>query len=130
VNSGNQHFDKLVAAGRPVGEVIAVNSFLVTLTGLQPCAVRALILFEDGSKGFVHQVLHETVVVLHLGSDRLRIGMTAVVQHQELVTRVGKDLSGGLSQLLASPLMAKDQLRLTVSGLSLILPLLSTSANY
>jgi F-type H+/Na+-transporting ATPase subunit alpha len=107
VNSGNQHFDKLVAAGRPVGEVIAVNTFLITLTGLQPCSVRALILFEDGSKGFVHQVLHDTVIVLHLGSERLRIGTTAVVQHQELVTRVGKDFIGRVVTVTGEPIDGK-----------------------
>ena len=29
MNSGNQHFDRLVAAGNPVGEVIAVEDFLI-----------------------------------------------------------------------------------------------------
>jgi len=93
-NSGNQHFDRLVAAGNPVGEVIAVDKFLVKASGLQPCAVHALVMFEDGSKGFVHQVHTDHVVILHLGSDTLQIGMVAVVQHQELVCKVGKDFVG------------------------------------
>lgn len=107
MNSGNQHFDKLVAAGSPVGEVMAVDTFLITLTGLQPCSVRALILFEDGSKGFVHQVLKDRVVVLHLGNEALRIGMIAVVQHQELVCRVGKDFIGRVITVSGEPMDGK-----------------------
>jgi hypothetical protein len=50
-----KHFDGLVKAGNPVGEVVAVERFLVKVRGLQPCAIHALVMFEDGSKGFVHQ---------------------------------------------------------------------------
>jgi hypothetical protein len=31
--TGNQHFDKLVDSGKPVGEVIGVEKFLVTVKG-------------------------------------------------------------------------------------------------
>lgn len=107
MNSGNQHFDKLVASGNPVGEVMAVDKFLVQVKGLQPCAIQALIMFEDGSKGFVHQVYQDHVVVLHLGSDVLEIGMVAVVQHQELVTKVGKDFIGRVVSVTGEPLDGK-----------------------
>jgi F-type H+-transporting ATPase subunit alpha len=107
VNSGNQHFDKLVAAGNPVGEVIAVDRFLVKVHGLQPSSVHALVMFEDGSKGFVHQVNDDHVVVLHLGSITLRIGMVAVVQHQELVCKVGKDFVGRVISVMGEPLDGK-----------------------
>jgi F-type H+-transporting ATPase subunit alpha len=107
VNSGNKHFDKLVAAGNPVGEVIAVDRFLVTVQGLQPCSVHALVMFEDGSKGFVHQVHEDHVVVLHLGSITLRTGLVAVVQHQELVCRVGKDFIGRVVSVMGEPLDGK-----------------------
>lgn len=105
--SGSQHFDKLIAAGNPVGEVIAVEKFLVTVRGLQPCAVHALIMFEDGSKGFVHQVLTDRVVILHLGAEGLSIGMIAVVQYQELVTKVGKDFVGRVVSVMGEPLDGK-----------------------
>lgn len=107
MSSGNQHFDKLVAAGNPVGEVIAVEKFLVKIRGLQPTAVHALIMFEDGSKGFVHQVQPDFVVVLHLGSESLRTGMVAVVQHQELVSKVGKDFIGRVVSVTGDPLDGK-----------------------
>lgn len=107
MNTGNQHFDRLVAAGNPVGEVIGVEKFLVKVSGLQPCAVHALIMFDDGSKGFVHQVQIDYVVILHLGTEVLRTGTVAVVQHQELVSKVGKDFIGRVVSVTGEPLDGK-----------------------
>lgn len=107
MSTGNQHFDRLVESGNPIGEIIAVDKFLITLKGLQPCAVHALVMFEDGSKGFVNQVGEDTVKVLHLGSDQLKSGMIAVVQHQELVCKVGKDFIGRVISVTGEPLDGK-----------------------
>lgn len=113
MNSGNQHFDKLVASGSPVGEVIAVDKFLVRAHGLQPCAVHALIMFEDGSKGFIQQVNADHVVILHLGAETLSVGMVAVVQHQELVCKVGKDYIGRVISVTGDPLDGKGPIAAT-----------------
>ena len=107
MNSGNQHFDKLVQAGKPVGEVIGVEKFLVTVKGLHPCRVHALVMFEDGSKGFIHQVLKDRVLILHLGAVELRSGMVAVLQHDELVSKVGKDFIGRVITVTGEPLDGK-----------------------
>jgi F-type H+-transporting ATPase subunit alpha len=107
VSSDNKHFNSLVDAGNPVGEVIAVDRFLVKVRGLQPCAVRALVLFEDGSKGYVHQVNTDHVVVLHLGAQDLQLGMVVVVQHQDLVCKVGKDFVGRVVSVTGDPLDGK-----------------------
>ena len=107
MNSGNQHFDALVKAGNPVGEVIAVDRFLIQVDGLQPCAIHALVMFEDGTKGFVHQIYPDHVVVLHLGSEAVKTGMVAVVQHQELVCKVGKDFIGRVISVTGDPLDGK-----------------------
>lgn len=104
INTGNQHFDRLVAAGKPVGEVISVDKFLIKATGLQPCAIHSLIMFDDGSKGFVHQIESDHVVILHLGETPLRVGAVAVVQHQELVSKVGKDYIGRVVSVTGEPL--------------------------
>lgn len=113
MNSGNQHFDKLVAAGNPVGEVIAVDKFLIKVRGLHPCSVHALIMFDDGSKGFVHQVQQDFVYVLHLGVEGLRTGTVAVVQYQELVTKVGKDFIGRVVSVTGEPLDGKGPIAAT-----------------
>lgn len=107
MSTGNQHFDKLVAAGHPVGEVIAVDKFLIKIRGLHPIAVHALVMFEDGSKGFVHQVQDDHVVILHLGSESLQVGMVVVMQHQELVSKVGKDFIGRVITVTGDPLDGK-----------------------
>lgn len=106
-STGNQHFDKLVDAGKPVGEVIGVEKFLVKVKGIQPCRIHALVMFEDGSKGFVHQVLSEYVLVLHLGDIELKLGTIAVIQHEELVAKVGKDFIGRVVTVTGEPLDGK-----------------------
>jgi F-type H+-transporting ATPase subunit alpha len=103
----NRHFDFLVKSGKPVGEVIAVDKFMLKVKGLHPVSQHALILFEDGSKGFVHAVYEDHVEVLHLASDTLRVGMTAVVQHNELVCKVGKDFIGRVVTVTGEPLDGK-----------------------
>ena len=102
--SDNRHFDQLVAQGRPVGEVFAVDRFLVRVKGLQPVNLHALIMFDDGSKGYVHHILDDHVVVLHLGVKAIRVGMVAVVQHAELVTKVGQDFVGRVVSVTGEPL--------------------------
>lgn len=107
MNSGNQHFDAFVKAGNPVGEVIGVDRFMIQATGLQPCAIHALVMFDDGSKGFIHQILPDHVVILHLGSEPVSTGTLAVIQHQDLVCKVGKDFIGRVVSVTGDPLDGK-----------------------
>lgn len=100
-------FRALATAGRPVGEVIAVNNFLVEISGLQPVNVHALILFDDGSKGFVHRVLEDRVIAMHLGAKPVRVGTLAAVQHTELLAKVGKDFIGRVVSVTGQPLDGK-----------------------
>jgi F-type H+-transporting ATPase subunit alpha len=99
-----QHFKRFVEAGHPVGEVIAINSFILKVKGLQPVNIHALIIFEDGSKGFVQHIYEEYVVVLHLGNKPLRVGAVAVLQLEQLLTKVGKDFIGRVVSVTGRPL--------------------------
>lgn len=103
----NQHMEKLVKAGNPVGEVIAVDRFIVKVKGLQPCNTHALVMFEDGSKGFVQQIFEDHVVIFHLGTITLRSGMVAVIQQQELVCKVGKSFLGRVINVMGEPIDGK-----------------------
>lgn len=103
----SSHFQRLVESGRPIGEVVGVDKFLVHVRGLQPVNVHALVMFEDGSKGFVRYILDEYVVVLHLGARPVAPGMTAVVQHSELVCKVGKSFIGRVISVTGEPLDGK-----------------------
>lgn len=105
--SDNTHFERLMKSGSPVGEVIGVQRFLIKVRGLQPCSVHALVMFEDGSKGFVHQVLTDYVLIFSLGTEELQVGMVAVIQHQELVCKVGKDFVGRVVSVTGDPLDGK-----------------------
>ncbi len=102
-----RHFEQMVKSGKPVGEVVGVDQFLVRVKGLQPVSVHSLVMFDDGSKGFVHHVFEEYVVVLHLGTKTLSPGTLAVVQHDELVSKVGNDFIGRVVSVTGEPLDGK-----------------------
>ena len=103
----SKHFQQLVDKGQPVGEVIAVQDFLVRVKGLQPVSIHSLIMFDNGSKGFVHHIYEDYVLVLHLGTEALLPGMLAVVQHSDLVSKVGKDFIGRVVSVTGEPLDGK-----------------------
>lgn len=108
--SDNRHYDRLVEGGQPVGEVIGVDKFLVRASGLHPVSIHSLVMFEDGSKGLVYHVYEEHVVILHLGTSTLTPGMTVVVQHHELVSKVGQDFIGRVVSVNGEPLDGKGPL--------------------
>jgi F-type H+-transporting ATPase subunit alpha len=107
MSTGNKNFDKLAQAGNAVGEVVGVDKFLVLVKGLQPVTVHALVMFEDGSKGFVHHIDNELVKILHLGDTELRTGTMAVVQTNEFNCKVGKDYIGRVVSAIGEPLYGK-----------------------
>jgi len=100
-------FQELVDRGNQVGEVIGVEKFLVKVRGLQPINTHALVMFEDGSKGYVHHVYETYVIILHLGTKTLPMGSLAVLQHHKLVARVGKNYLGRVISVLGEPLDGK-----------------------
>ncbi len=101
------HFGRLVESGNPVGEVIGIDKFVIYVRGLQPISINALVMFEDGSKGFVRRVLEDYVMILHLGTEPITVGMMAVLQHNELVSKVGKDFIGRVVSVTGVPLDGK-----------------------
>ncbi|MDQ3158889.1 MAG: sodium-transporting two-sector ATPase [bacterium] len=103
----NKHFQKLVDSGNPIGEVVAINRFLVTIRGLHPVNIRALVMFEDGTKGLVHRILEDSVLILNMGKSNPKIGTTCVVQHESLVGKVGKDFLGRVVSATGEPLDGK-----------------------
>lgn len=107
MDSPNKQFDKLVKSGQPVGEVVAIEKFMIKVKGLQPSRVHALVMFDNGEKGFVHQIGPNLVLVLYLGTKPLKIGSVAVVQHQELVTKVGNNFIGRVVSVNCQPLDGK-----------------------
>lgn len=105
--NSQSHFQRFVAAGRPVGEIIAVNGFLIELRGMQPVNARSTVLFEDGSKGFVSHILEDRLIVLHMGNINLQVGMVAVLESDNTTVRVGKDFVGRVVSVSGEPLDGK-----------------------
>lgn len=101
------HFKSLVEKGHPVGEVIGVERFLVQVNGMHPVSINGLVMFEDGSKGTVYQVLEDHVEILHLGTEMLTVGMGAVLQNNELVAKVGKGFIGRVVSVFGEPMDGK-----------------------
>src|ERR1700759_3227931 len=100
-------FQKLVADGKPVGEIIGIDSFLIKVRGLQPTNVHALIRFEDGSRGYVHHVYEDYVMVMKLDTTVLHIGMVCVIQHEQLLAKVGKNYVGRVVNAFGDPIDGK-----------------------
>ncbi len=106
-SNAHPQFTKFVEKGNPVGEVIGVNQFIVRVRGLNPANSHTMVIFEDGSKGFINHVLDDHVLVLHQGTEKLSVGMTAVTESDKLETRVGKNLIGRVINVMGEPLDGK-----------------------
>lgn len=103
----DKHFEFLIESGHPIGEVVAVDKYLIKVKGLHPVSSHALVLFDDGSKGMVHYVYEDHVEILHLGEELLKMGATAVVQNDELVCKVGRNFIGRVVNVTGEPLDGK-----------------------
>lgn len=103
----NPIFSKLVAEGRPTGEVIGVDRFLVTVSGLGDVGVNALIYFSNGHTGLVREVREEVVMVINITQESIQLGTLAVIQADEIVTGVGDKLIGRVITVLGQPLDGK-----------------------
>ena len=113
----NKHFQSLVEAKHPVGEVIGVNKFMIKVRGLQPTTQHTLVMFEDGSKGIVHYIYEDHVTVLHLGEHELSTGIGVVEQNKDLITKVGNEFIGRVVNVLGAPLDGKGPIAAETTGI-------------
>jgi len=103
----NPKFAKLVADGRPTGEVVGVDRFLVAVEGLGEVAVNALIYFDNGHAGIVREVRADTVMILNLTAESIPLGTLAVIEAEEIVTGVGEGVVGRVLSVTGQPLDGK-----------------------
>lgn len=104
-------FDRLVKAGHPVGEVIGIDSFLIKIKGLQPTNVHALVRFDDDTRGYVHHVYEDFVMVMKLDTASIRIGAVCVIENTELLTSVGKNYIGRVINAFGEPIDGKGPIQ-------------------
>jgi F-type H+/Na+-transporting ATPase subunit alpha len=100
----NQNFQKLVEANQLTGEVVATNSFIVEVKGLEGVRLGAQVLFEDGQRGLVREASGNRVVLFNLDSENIQPGTLAVVSDDLLQVPVGEELIGRIVSPLGQPL--------------------------
>lgn len=103
-------FEKLVAAGNPVGEVTGIESFMVNIIGLQPSNVHATVRFEDGARGYIHQIFEDHTMVMKLDSTPLHVGMVCVIEAKDIMVPVGKNFIGRVINVFGEPLDGKGDI--------------------
>ena len=112
----NHQFQKLVEADNLTGEVVAVNSFLIEVRGLEGIRLGAKVLFEDGQHGLVREAYGDKVILFNLDSEAMSIGTLAVQQEELLTIPVGKQLVGRVVNPLGEPLDGKGPLKTTATS--------------
>lgn len=106
----NQKFQKLVESDNLTGEVVAVNSFIVEVKGLEGVRLGAQVLFEDGQRGLVREASGDHVVLFNIDSEHLATGTLAVVENDILSIPVGKELVGRVVTPMGDPLDGKGSI--------------------
>lgn len=90
----DQTFQRLVEADNLTGEVVATNSFIVEVKGLEGVPLGAQVLFQDGQRGLVREAYGDRVVLFNIDSEKMVPGTLAVVESDTLSVPVGKELVG------------------------------------
>jgi F-type H+-transporting ATPase subunit alpha len=104
-------FTSLVSAGNPVGEIMGIDSFMVKVKGLQPTNVHAVVRFQDDTRGYVHEVFEDHVVVMKLDPSPLKIGMVCVIEKRDIMTPVGKNFIGRVVNVFGEPIDGKGPIQ-------------------
>lgn len=103
-------FEKFVAGGNPVGEIIGIDSFMVSVKGLQPANVHATVRFDDDTRGYIHQVLEDHVVVMKLDPSPLTVGSVCVIEGRDIMVPVGKNFIGRVVNVFGEPIDGKGEI--------------------
>lgn len=103
----NPKFQKLIEAGNITGEVVAVNSFMVEVKGLEGIRLGAQVLFEDGQRAMVREAYGDKVILFNIDSERVAPGTLVVLENDVLSVPVGKNLVGRVVTPMGEPLDGK-----------------------
>lgn len=112
----NPTFQLLVEADNLTGEVVAVNSFLIEVKGLEGVRLGSQILFEDGQRGMVREAYGDRVILFNIDSEKMAIGTLAVVENDTLSVPVGKNLVGRVISPMGIPLDGKGAINTTATS--------------
>lgn len=112
----NHIFQKLIEADNLTGEVVAFNSFIVEVKGLEGVRLGASVLFEDGQHGLVREASGDKVILFNIDSEKIKLGTLAVVENDILSVPVGKKLIGRVVSPMGEPLDGKGAIRTTATS--------------
>lgn len=112
----NPTFQKLVEADNLTGEVIASNSFIIEVKGLEGITLGAQVLFEDGQHGLVREANGDHVLLFNIDSERMAPGTLAVMERDTLEVPVGKGLVGRVVSPTGQPLDGKGAIKSTATS--------------
>jgi F-type H+/Na+-transporting ATPase subunit alpha len=107
----NSHFKDLVADGKPTGEVVGSDRFLVRVRGLEGVAMNAQVVFESGQRGLVREIGRDVVIVMNLESEHTPLGNLVVLQDNVFSTLVGDGYIGRVISPLGKPLDDKGAIQ-------------------
>jgi F-type H+-transporting ATPase subunit alpha len=112
----NPTFQRLVEADNLTGEVVAVNSFLIEVKGLEGVRLGSQVLFEDGQRGMVREAYGDRVILFNIDSEKMVVGTLAVVENDILSIPVGKNLVGRVVTPMGIPLDGKGPIKTTATS--------------
>jgi F-type H+-transporting ATPase subunit alpha len=112
----DQTFQRLVEADNLTGEVVASNSFIIEVKGLEGVRLGAQVLFEDGQRGLVREAYGDRVILFNVNSEKMAPGTLAVVENDVLSVPVGKKLIGRVVNPLGEPLDSKGHVQTTATS--------------
>ena len=107
----DQTFQRLVEADNLTGEVVATNSFIIEVKGLEGVRLGTQVLFEDGQRGLVREAYGDRVILFNIDSERMEPGTLAVVENDLFSVPVGKELVGRIVSPMGQPLDGKGAIR-------------------
>ena len=100
----SQLFKQLVDKGMPAGEIVAVNRFLVTASGMPGVMLGSQVVTEDGSYGMVRSISDDLVTVDLFSAEAATIGSGIVMYRPEILIHPSKSLLGRVVDPLLRPL--------------------------
>lgn len=106
----NHKFQQLVEANHLTGEVVASNSFIIEVKGLEGVRLGAQVLFEDGQRGMVREANGDRVILFNIDSEKMEPGTLAVVENDLLSVPVGRELVGRVVTPMGEPIDGKGPL--------------------
>jgi F-type H+-transporting ATPase subunit alpha len=112
----DQTFQKLVEADNLTGEVVASNSFIIEVKGLEGVRLGSQVLFEDGQRGLVREAYGDRVILFNADSEKMEPGTLAVVENDVLSIPVGKGLIGRVVSPMGKPLDGKGAIKTTATS--------------